>query len=391
MNRIDSQAEISKNLSLHKKKLKAIQEENTQQIDILKKSHEARLVDIDNKNAESILSVRKEGDKNLIEQANNNEEKLKLAKENLDITKKAIASQEENFKNLHYSKMQDFEDVAIKQSRQKQKETNEFVEEITKNAKDSREKVRDKVDMATWMVRNNAANTITDLSLDNQRVIDVKRQNFEKQRLQKDIEFQTKTELQEKDIAKKTIDMTTEHNRKLNTLQLSQKMTIENETKQSQKKIKDTKAALQYQLKKMQEDHFAAIDKQKELAALALNNLKENTAAEKKLIETRAQDKFYSLSTLNPVVKDLPKAYEISIKVPEHEKDLVNLNVFKRSLRISIARRFQDKSEGPNGAENRTSRSESLTKVLQVPEIMDASKVSNFYKDGVLTFSVDKA
>lgn len=105
---------------------------------------------------------------------------------------------------------------------------------------------------------------------------------------------------------------------------------------------------------------------------------------------SKIEDKFYNVSKLQPEVLDNVSSYEIKVKVPPHEQELVNLTAQERDLKMTLSRRYSDKTENEVGEKNQTKRSEVLTKHFKVADIMDSSSVTRKYQDGFLTFSIKK-
>lgn len=110
----------------------------------------------------------------------------------------------------------------------------------------------------------------------------------------------------------------------------------------------------------------------------------------KKLHEQKVQDDFYHVTKVDPVVTDMPDHYIISINIPEHEREQVNLTAQERNLNFSLTRKFDEKTKNLNDEEYKTKRSEVITKKFSVADIMDSKDITQRYENGVLEFKIKK-
>jgi len=142
---------------------------------------------------------------------------------------------------------------------------------------------------------------------------------------------------------------------------------------------------------KINEQHKQALKLIQERNRKEIEGIKKSFESNKSYIENIAQDSFYRNTKLNPEVKELEGHYEVSLQVPAHEKELVDLSGDKRKIKVSVTRRFQDRTEDKDtNTVNRTSRSESFQKEFNVKDIVDSSKIVSRYQDGKLTFIIPK-
>ncbi len=116
-----------------------------------------------------------------------------------------------------------------------------------------------------------------------------------------------------------------------------------------------------------------------------------NQASFKAALQSRSEDPFYNITTLAPVLTDKLDHYEITVPVPEFEQQNVILSGYKRSLKLTHARRAANEVELPDGSMNKSKRSESFTKEFPVTDIVEPEKIERHYAEGMLTFKIRKA
>lgn len=121
-----------------------------------------------------------------------------------------------------------------------------------------------------------------------------------------------------------------------------------------------------------------------------LKALSESHAQKKTIHENKLNDSFYRLTNLEPQITDKEQEYHISLKIPEHEKDNVQLTAQGRLVHLGFTRRFNDSLTGEDGAKISSTRSETVSKEFNVPDILDSKKIVQKYEDGKLTFRIAK-
>ncbi len=118
---------------------------------------------------------------------------------------------------------------------------------------------------------------------------------------------------------------------------------------------------------------------------------KQLLSKEKAHLASQSQDDFYKMNKLYPTFRDVGDSYDIFVKVPEHEKNSVNLMVKDRMVRLTLDRRYEDTLED-SGYTNKATKIETIATSFDVPEIINSkAQVRKAYKDGLLIFNIKKA
>jgi HSP20 family molecular chaperone IbpA len=154
--------------------------------------------------------------------------------------------------------------------------------------------------------------------------------------------------------------------------------------------IKQKELGFKSKVQKMHEQHETLISKIQERFKVELDKLLQAHSKRKQNVMEKSADDFYTVKTIAPRVMDGLDHYIVTMELPPHEKDSININVNDRRLRLTLSRNFAEThSEG--GVENRAKRNEVLTKTVTLEDIMDPGKVTSSYKDGTLYIKVAKA
>jgi len=154
---------------------------------------------------------------------------------------------------------------------------------------------------------------------------------------------------------------------------------------QKKKKINDAKYLA------LTKDYNNLVARLKASTDKEIKTIVEDHASFKNHLSKKVADRFYHVNLIDPKITDMGDHYIISIKVPAHEKENVSVSVNQRQIRISMTRRFAGELETENNTRNIAKRSEVLTKLFHTPEILNKSKVSQFFNQGVLSFKITKA
>ena len=119
--------------------------------------------------------------------------------------------------------------------------------------------------------------------------------------------------------------------------------------------------------------------------------IKFTTSEDKKILDSRSDDSFYRVSTINPKLSDDQKTVTVHIPVAEYEKENINISTRGRSIKITLSRKYTDSLNADDGSLNKTTRSELFSKELATNDLLSSKDITQSYKDGILSFKIKKA
>lgn len=140
----------------------------------------------------------------------------------------------------------------------------------------------------------------------------------------------------------------------------------------------------------MAQEHDAILNELKTHFELDVKKMVEQNAAQKRILASREDDKFYKIETLNPKLSETDKEILITLPVAEHEKENIIISASDRNIRISLTRKYNDKFEEENGSVNKANRSEVITKELNSKDLLNSKAVTQKYENGVMSFRIQK-
>lgn len=119
--------------------------------------------------------------------------------------------------------------------------------------------------------------------------------------------------------------------------------------------------------------------------------IKFTTSEDKKILDSRSDDSFYRVSTINPKLSEDQKTVTVHIPVAEYEKENINISTRGRSIKITLSRKYTDSLNADDGSLNKTTRSELFSKELATNDLLSSKDITQSYKDGILSFKIKKA
>lgn len=122
-----------------------------------------------------------------------------------------------------------------------------------------------------------------------------------------------------------------------------------------------------------------------------LEDLKTNLTKEITKVASRNDDPFYKFESLRPELKNLPDGVEVSVKIPEHSKEDVQLTVNGKEAIVSFNRRYADANKLQDGTINKVNKVESFTTRLLTNHVLNAKTMKSSYENGVMTYTIKKA
>jgi HSP20 family molecular chaperone IbpA len=122
-----------------------------------------------------------------------------------------------------------------------------------------------------------------------------------------------------------------------------------------------------------------------------INNHRNDRLEKLKLFEDRSEDPFYRLKGLNPVLSETEKEFTVKIAIAAHEAQNLYASGEGTSLKLSLARRFQDQVKDLEKlSSTKTSSYQTVVETLTLPSGFEPKGIRREYADGVLTLFVPK-
>lgn len=143
---------------------------------------------------------------------------------------------------------------------------------------------------------------------------------------------------------------------------------------------------------KLSENTAADIKRIEAESLKAINDHKASSMERLQSLTSRSEDPFYRIKSLGPVLSEAANDFQVKIALPEHEAQNLFVSAEGQQLKLSLARRYQDKSENAeSGVSTKTSSYQTVMESLNLPAPITAKGIKRSYADGVVTITVPKA
>lgn len=338
-----------------------------------------------------LMDVAERNEARLIQASQGKEEKLAEMKTHIQETQERLMNEEIALKKANESKIKDLNtrhsvkasDI-FERSQEELKDlnynTNKKIKEVEHGTNQELTKIRHKTKLAVDKAAYENDLKVTDAQNGQASALKQAEEKFNKMARQQ--EFDHKNAIAELRMKNQNEYLTRERINKDRT---------EASRKHYDELVRSEKLAFEEKYRKMIGDNQQVLKRLKASLDKQIHDTVESKAKELKSVETRQEDKFYHLITIEPRLREDEKAYYIDVKTPAHEKENYNLTADKRTIKLSFNRRAEKRLDAPDGTVETSKKSEAITKEFKVSEIVDDREVKVAYKDGVLSYRLPKA
>jgi hypothetical protein len=122
-----------------------------------------------------------------------------------------------------------------------------------------------------------------------------------------------------------------------------------------------------------------------------IDGLKTTLTSEIKKAADRNDDPFFKFETLKPKLKNFEDRVEITVDVPEHSKQDLQLTTNGKEAVLTFNRRFADAAKEVDGTINKINKVETFTTRIQTGYFLDSKNLKSSYDDGEMTYVIKKA
>ena len=339
---------------------------------------------------EQYVNSLKRNEDMLIGASHEYEEKLNGYKENLERTQKSVAFEEMAIKNDHESKIQNSREQFMSNIQEQYKHAGEMQEDIHAQTQSNVQLMSDKsraeknhLETATRTKLNALSNDFNQKGINDEKnyraqlEANIKAHDEEVRIQQKELKDVVARDLKDNKLIEE--EKSNVHKAELSYLDNHQKEMMAQ--KQNDFKIR---------YEKLVKEHDAVLADLKIHLEKDVKSIVNQNSEQKKLITSKIDDKFYRIESLTPSVVDLEKEMIVSIKVPEHEKENVNLSAHGRDIKMTFTRRFTDSMEAEDGSTNKSTRNELYSKDFNSKDILNSKSITQKYENGTLQYKIQK-
>ncbi|MBP9679939.1 MAG: hypothetical protein KBD76_00925 [Bacteriovorax sp.] len=360
------------------------------EIEKLKQIYDQKIAETSELGEEKYVSALKRNEERIIGATKDYEEKLNSYKENLSQTQKNIAQEELALKNEHEEKMRSARSQNINN-----------IHDQFRNAKESQEAVESQIDNTVKLIADKSRAEKNHLERNAQFELNALSTEYNHKEINNEKNFRAQVEANikaheeevrlQRDELKTSMSKTMQQGKRLEQekvqVQKDELTFLENHQKEM---ISQKDADFKVRYENIVKEHDATIAEIKSHLEHDIRKMISDTSAQKRMIANKKDDKFYRIETLHPTVQETAKAYFVSLKVPEHEKESVHLSVHGREVKMTMTRKYTESLKEEDGTINKSTKNELYSKEFSSKDILNPKLMTQKYEDGVLTYKIQK-
>lgn len=139
---------------------------------------------------------------------------------------------------------------------------------------------------------------------------------------------------------------------------------------------------------KRHNEHFKVLDG---VHDNVVKKLEADLTKEVEFKTSRQEDPFFQFVELKPTLTHTETGVKIEVKVPDHSKQDLQLNLNGKEAVVNFNRRYIDTQKDAQGNSSRVSKIETLSTRLQTGVHLDPKSLKSSWKDGIMTYEIKKA
>ena len=361
------------------------------EIEKLKSAHKKHVENLRSEERAQIFQIKSQNSQKLAQEWDNKQKKLDSFKQDFqrfeeyldrqkDILKQGHGQQIDNSKREHAEHLRDISYKGEEQALDLRHQIDQKVEQLESKSEVELDSLRrDTASKLGRMTQKSQIKLDTTRSQNKEEVGHLKfKQDVQKKQM----------ELEHKKFLERQAER---HNRQYDLHRKTYQDALENQQKLQQSSIDGRKQDFSKNYAQLTQKHKETLDNMNVHFNKKWRDINLSIAKKLQLKEQQINDQFYHINRLEPRIEDKGDHYLVSLPVPQHEKGNFVLSGDKRTLRLSMARRFQDQVRDKQGGLHRTGRSESFTKEFQVPDLINSHGISHKWDGGELFYKVPKA
>jgi len=361
------------------KEIESIKEKFNKQVKALQKEHEQQITNVRNRNHMDVVQAYRD-----------KEEKLQKASIDLSETKKALADLKKNFEFQNEQQMVQKQALFEKTFEEKNSSNVARLQDLNTDAEDMIADARFNIQNRLVDINTDHHLKIKNLTHGNTDAITDLTDRYAQRMNSTKLANEQKLFNQAKDYKRKNEDMQNTHNKMMKLTKDRNLDEFTREVEMHKQSISGEKKDFDRKYGALLKTHKEMLENLEQLAQERVKSLKSSFSKVQGSISDKAQDDFYRVKTLAPTISSNEKSYTISLQIPDHEKDNVQISTKNRDVKLTLTRRFSDNVEHQDGAKSESQKFETLTKKFTVADILSPTKIVKTYDGGTLRFTIDK-
>ena len=385
-------SKISRDLDkVHGRLIETLNRKHDREVKRMNEVHSQNTAEIRKGHAMDIVNIQDNHERHITDENEKKERILTQMKGNLDESKRLTDKELEELKEFRKNEIADTQGKLANDRERIGSEHNASLTDMNDKFIEANRRVNHEGNERLQMLKDQMNEQYADRSSFNQKKLDHQHSEFTS-RFKKDSENylkigndQKKTFDKERMATHKIQDqtiikMTENHNKEVDKRDFLKREDLKQQEVFFEKKYADTF--------KRHNEHFNVLN---ETQDKAMKKLESEHTKQVEFKNSRDQDPFFQFVELKPTLEHTENGIRIQVKVPDHSKQDLQLNLNGKEAVINFNRRYIDNQKDDQGNTSRISKIETLSTRLQTGIHLDPKSVKHSYQDGIMTYEIKKA
>lgn len=345
-----------------------------------KKSHANELVDLQHENIKQVAS---ESDKK--------GKVLEQMKTHLDATKKMTDRQIKDLKD-YTSKTKQEEHAKLSVDRDRLKQENDlYLEELQYRFAKEHKQINQSGQQEIANLKRIRGEEVTDQNAQHQEKISHLSQDFTEKYQRDTHNYKKIKDDQDKVFKQERLNTNVKQQQDMTKLTTAHASHIEVRDGEYRKGLKVQDQDFEKKYADNLKFRGAELKQLEDLNKKVVEKMKDGMAQELKTSIIRSDDPFYAFTELKPTLKKFEDRVEISVTIPDHAKEDLQLTINGKQAIVNFNRRYDDTHKAPDKSINKVHKVESFSTRLETGHHLDPKSVKSVFDGGVMTYTIKHA
>lgn len=374
----------------HSRLIETLNRKNEREQARMNEVHAQNKAEIRKQQAQDLVDLQEDNDRHITSENERKDRILSKMKGNLNESKRLT---DKELKELAEYKNKETNDIQVKFANDRERisgEHNEHLESMNDRYNQAVRRVslegQDRIDN----MNHHQNQQYADRASFQQKRLDHQHQEFTS-RFKKDSENYLKMKNdQEKTFKKERMDLHRHQDGEVRKMTQSHEKNVKDRDTLQRQDLKGQEAFFEKRYAetyKRHNEHFKVLD---EVHDKVVKKMEADLTKEVQFKQNRADDPFFQFVELKPKLEHTETGVRIQVKVPDHSKQDLQLNLNDKEAIVNFNRRYIDNQKDAQGNVSRVSKIETLTTRLQTGVHLDPKSVKHSYQDGVMTYEIKK-
>ncbi len=334
--------EISNENQRYARELRNIQKHHKEGLDQIQSKHSKSLDEVRKLNQKDLVEIRSLSNKDIVEEVQRRDERINEIKKNYNDTSSKLDNELEIFKH----------NKAVQLDNEKDNFSNRFAQNLDRQRHALSTNYQQQTDALDNLDSNARLDKLEMLETNRNIMQAITEAHSDKYYQTKDTNVKEINHLRDEHIdnyyntksanEKEIVNLSRLHGSRYKNTQDTQQAEFQKLVKNHQVQKVETNKSFEKEYNNILSQNNIKLESLDERTKGIVQKLKEKFLQNANLVLDKSKDPFYQFKRLEPSIEDKGKHYDVSIEIPEHEKNLVQISGKNRNLKLTFNRLHEE-------------------------------------------------